>query len=606
MVGTVSWHARVTTVLRGSPVFGLLDEEVLAELVQDLSCSSVAGGTLVVREGDVADSVIIVVSGRLRVWREGRAGELLLYNEIGPGESVGEPGLLLQQARTANVTALRDSTLAILSRPAFESLLSRQPLAINRVFSQALYNYLRHSTHGPERSQAQSYVLVPLHPGSAAQVVARELVQAFGRRGRVCHVDASGQEGYGLNAGNLEEGIGQLDELESGHDFLIYEAEAQLSPWTRQVVRHADQVIFVAAHDAAPELSAIEARLAGEPGYSMKRKHLVLLHPARGERCVATSAWRNARNVERVYPLRSGNADDFARLGRFLTGTAVGLVLGGGGARGFAHLGVLKALEESGIPVDLIGGNSMGALIGAQYVLGTALDEIRDNIRAFAAGGEIPALPAVSLLSGRRMERNLKRLFGDITIDALWRPFFAAACNLSHACTTVQDNGMLWRAVLASNSPAGLLPPVVHEGNLLVDGAILDNVPVAAMRVRLGTPNERRRGNGFIIAVDVDVRDELSVDPDLERLSAWRTLKGLFGSRARPQPGIGSILYRAGHIGSLLQRERTVAAADFYLEPPVSSFALMGYRRASEIAEVGYRYALAEIERWDSQQRTPR
>jgi NTE family protein/lysophospholipid hydrolase len=189
-------------------------------------------------------------------------------------------------------------------------------------------------------------------------------------------------------------------------------------------------------------------------------------------------------------------------------------------------------------------------------------------------------------------------MFGDQDIEQLWNPFFAAACNLSRACTTVQESGLLWRAVLASNSPAGLLPPVLHNGDLLVDGAILDNVPVDAMRSRLSTPFELRRGNGTIIAIDVDVRDDMAVDPSMARLSVSKTIKGYFSASGEACPGIGDILYRAGHIGGLHQRGRTMAMADHYLQPPVADFPLMSYRRAAEIAEVGYRYAMEEIGQW--------
>jgi NTE family protein/lysophospholipid hydrolase len=241
----------------------------------------------------------------------------------------------------------------------------------------------------------------------------------------------------------------------------------------------------------------------------------------------------------------------------------------------------------------------MGALIGAQYACGVPIDEIRERTQRFALGGERPTLPLISLLSGKRLERDLRRMFGETRIEQLWRPFFAAACNLSQVCTTVQDSGLLWRAVLASNSPAGLLPPVIYNGDLLVDGAILDNVPVSAMRGRLGTPLERRRGNGRVIAVDVDVRENLCVHPETTRLSVWRTLKGYLRASGEVSPSIAAILYRAGHIGGMHERARTMAMADYCLEPPVSAYPLMAYRRADEIAEAGYRYAMEEIAGWD-------
>lgn len=598
MTGGGKWQAQLMSVLRASPVFGLLDDDVLVELADSLECRPVTGGTLVLREGEIADSMVIVVSGRLRVWRTDPAGGLLLYNEIGPGESVGETTTILHQPRTANVTALRDCILAVLSRDAFEALLVRRPVALNRVFSQAIFDYLRHTTQAPEQRSARSFVVIPLHPASGADIVAAELTKAFAARGRADHLRYTGASWQDAGAGSLEDSIGQLDELERRFDYLVYEAEPTVSAWTRIAVRQSDQVIFVASSEDSAGTTGMERLLAGEPGFAMKRKHLVVLHPAHADHPDSPVRWRTGRDVERIYSLRKDRSADFSRLGRFLTDSAIGIVLGGGGARGFAHLGVLRALDEAGIPVDLIGGNSMGALIGAQYAAGLSLGTILEQTRAFALRGEFPTLPAISLLSGRRLERDLKRMFGDATIDTLWRGYFASACNLTQACTTVQDSGYLWQAVLASNSPAGLLPPVVLDGDLLVDGAILDNVPVEAMRARLGTPLERRRGNGTIIAVDVEIRDDLSVDPRLTRLSIWNALKGYIGMAPRRQPGIGDILYRAEHIGGLRQRSRAVAIADLYLEPPLADFNLLAYRQAEEIAETGYHHAIVEIERW--------
>jgi predicted acylesterase/phospholipase RssA/CRP-like cAMP-binding protein len=590
-------HEKVVKVLRASRGFGTLGGDVLDALANALEFRDYSGGAMVFREGEASDSMLFVVSGGLRVSRRDSVGDLYLYNEVRPGQSVGEVGLILQQTRTADVTAVRDSTVAVLSRASYEELLMRHPLELNRVFVRTIYDFMRHTAPVVDQQYAQSYVVVPLHVGAGADEVARALVAAFGTMGRVHHLrpPAADEASAALLA---PFGAHMSDELENNHDFLVYEAEAAASSWTRRAFRQADQVIFVASAGSAQELGEIEQRLTEEPGFPMKRKHLVLLHPDDARTPVDVGKWRGVRQFERIYPVRGAHDADFARLARFLTGTAVGVVLGGGGARGFAHLGVLRALEENGIPVDLIGGNSMGALIGAQYACGVPLDEIRRRTQAFAAGGERLTLPVISIVSGKRVERDLKKMFGETTIDDLWRPFFAAACNLSKGGTSVQDSGPLWRAVLASNSPAGLFPPVLDRGDLLVDGAILENVPVEAMRVRLGTPLEKRRGNGTIIAIDVDVRDRLGADPTLTRLSVWSTLKGLVSPNSSGSPSIAAILYSAGHIGGANQRGRTIAQADHYLEPPVAEFSLMGYKRSQEIADVGYRYAIEKIAKW--------
>lgn len=595
MSPTAPLSDQVHSVLRASKLFGALAPAHLALLEAQLRVEAVQAGSHVFREGEASDSLVIVLAGRLRVTRVDARGNLLLYNELCPGESQGEAGLMLGQPRPANLIALRDSHIARLDRQGFEALLRAEPIVFNHLFSQALFHYLRHIQQLQERRRAQCVALVPLHPGDEAQALALELLSALGDGARLLEP--------GEAAFDLLHAQQRIEQLETEAEVLLIRAEPQPSAWTRFALRQADQVVFVSSPGQSPLPSGFERRLREEPGFEFKRQHLALLHGPDTVRPSAPAPWRKERSqLERVLLMRRGQSADAQRLARFLTGRAVGIVLGGGGARGFAHLGVIQAMDEAGIPIDLVGGNSMGALIGSQYVLGHSLAEIRERIVAFAAGGERPTLPVVSLLSGRRMERDLKQLCqlgnAEAQVDALWLPFFTAACNLSRACTTVLDHGPLWRAVLASNSPAGLLPPVLYNGDLLVDGAILDNVPVEAMRQRLGTPLERRRGNGTVIAIDVDVREPLNVDESVDRLSPWAKLRGV-KSNGQPLPGIGEILYRAGHMGGLTQRGKTIGLSDFYLEPPVSDFSLMAYKRAEEVVARGYEYARGEIARWD-------
>ena len=603
MAAQADFRANIIEVLHASPVFGVLPQVVIDALARVLQPVAVPGGSAVVREGEASDGMMFVISGGLRVSRRNATGQLLLYNELRPGMSFGEVGLILRQPRAADVVAVRDSVLAVLRREDFETLLAQHPLALNQVFVRAIYNYLRHTEEHAVRLHAQTFVVIPLQEGTAGKAVAISLSEVFSKLGRT-HLLAPPKHhrgpsnGLSIHVQSAQDMALYQDALEEGSDYLVYEAEADASEWTMRAFRQADQVIFVTRANEPVLEGALERHLKQQPSFSMKRLHLVVLHPADTLAPSDSSNWRQGRTFERTYPVRKNRVDDFERLSRFLTGTAVGVVLGGGGARGFAHVGVLRAMQEAGIPIDLIGGNSMGALIAAQYALGVPLDEIISRTRTFARGGERPTFPIISLVSGKRVARDLRKMFGDTAVDGLWIPFFAAACNLTKGCTTAQDTGPLWRAVLASNSPAGLFPPVLFNGDMLVDGAILENVPVEAMRARLGTPLERRRGNGTVIAIDVDVLEPMRVDPTLTRLSAWSTIKGYFSPQSHPSPGIADILYRAGHIGGLNQRSRTIAQADLYMEPPVKTFALMAYRRADEIAEVGYQYAMKHIEKW--------
>ena len=204
--------------------------------------------------------------------------------------------------------------------------------------------------------------------------------------------------------------------------------------------------------------------------------------------------------------LRCDHRADAARLVRMITGTACGLVLGGGAPRGFAHLGVLRALEEAGVPIDVVGGTSVGALIGAFCALGLNDSErVERAVAAFTRSGSLvrPTLPLVAVSPGRRVDRLLAEHLGPGLIKDLPRRFFCVSANLTRAEEVIHDRGPLWPAVRASLSMPGIFPPVYSDGDLLIDGGALDTVPVEIMRGRVGS--------GYIIAVDLS--------PDVEPLT---------------------------------------------------------------------------------------
>jgi predicted acylesterase/phospholipase RssA/CRP-like cAMP-binding protein len=593
---------RLRELLTQNSEFSQLTDVVLQDLVDGLKFKYVPGGHQIAKEGEPSDSLFILVSGRLRMSRRNENNKLLLFNEIFPGECIGETGMAIEQPYTVDIFAIRDSIIANLTKANFEALLVRHPISINRIFTQAIFNQSHHIRQSREHRLSQTLAVVPLHPDVDAKSIAIGLSETLKKSGQTCYLSAEwGRARVSAVNGSPNQPDLQFDKdrLEAENEFLVYEAEAGISQWTLHVCRQADQILFAANADKPPDQVEIEKALAFDPGFAFVRKHLLLIHTKRS-RCVDNMVrWKSETDVERVYPVCLDSQSDFSRLARFLTSSAVGLVLGGGGARGFAHLGVLRALEESGVPVDLIGGNSMGALIGALYAYGVPRAEIHELILKYTRKGARLNLPFLSLLSSAPFENQLRHFFGDTLIESLWLPFFATACNLSKANTAVLDHGLLWKAVLASNSPAGLLPPVVHRGDLLVDGGILENVPVSAMRSRLGVELERRRGNGTVIAVDVDIRGDLAAPPELDKIKPLDVVKARLSRSSPSVPGMVDILLQAGHIGGMAQRAKTIAMADLYLEPPVRGYSLMKYKNAAEIIEIGYRYATEQVARWN-------
>jgi len=269
-------------------------------------------------------------------------------------------------------------------------------------------------------------------------------------------------------------------------------------------------------------------------------------------------------------------------------------VLGGGGARGFAHIGVIRALREGGVPIDLVGGTSMGAILAAQCAMGRDDREmLAMTRRAFLGrpGRSDLTLPLVALHSGRATSRRLKNMFDDRTIEDLPIGYFCVSCNLTRAQVDVHDRGPVWFWARVSCSVPGLLPPVPYHGDLLVDGGLLDNLPVAEMRRRLG---------GFVAAVDVSVAVDLSVSTELAAEAPWsgtsqvsRLLTG------RPSlPNIVNVLMRTAEISSVRDSRVSGSPADLYLHVPVEGIAMTDFASLDRIVALGYEYTMRRLEEY--------
>jgi predicted acylesterase/phospholipase RssA len=381
-----------------------------------------------------------------------------------------------------------------------------------------------------------------------------------------------------------------LASREDEHRFVLYAADPRDERFTDMAVHHADLILLVGRAGDATAVQDWERRTFEGTDAPVARRALVVCHD-RGSIANGTAAWLEHRMLDFHVHVRQDVAGDIDRLARILAGKALGLVLGGGAARGFAHLGVYRALHEAGLAIDWFGGASIGAVMAAGIV--TAADP-EDAIvrarRAFVDGrpfGDI-TVPIISFLRGRRMERLIdKHLPG--AIEDLPVPFFCVSSNLGHGTVQLHDRGSLPRALRASVSLPGIFPPAVVNGQLAVDGGILDNLPVDRMRAR---------PVGRVVAVDLSSRKDYAVNYDAVP-SPWRVLAGrtLPLSRRYRVPSPMSSMLMAMSIGAIESARVAGARADLLIRPPVGSFSFTDVRTFDRVVEAGYvagRQALAD------------
>ncbi len=387
-----------------------------------------------------------------------------------------------------------------------------------------------------------------------------------------------------------------LDEQESKYRFIVYQADMTITAWTKWCIRRADQILLVAdTTNPAPRDDMKIALLNAECITTNVSRILVLLHPDGSQEPSGTQQWLSAWPVKNHHHIRWDREADFERLARFLSGRATGLVLGGGGARGLSHFGVFLAFKEAGVPIDMIGGTSMGAIVGAQCAADWDKETFIDINKKGVAKNPFKeyTLPIISLMGSKKLDALLKMGLGDMQIEDLWTNFFCISSNITTSEMVVHRQGLLRDALKASGAIPGISEPVLMNHNLLVDGGILNNLPGDVMRQFCNT----------IIVVDVGGKTNLTMDYD-KIPSPWKVL----WSRISPfkqsikTPSILNVILAATVLSSRQRANRVKADADLYLRPPVDRFGLLEISALEELVEVGYQYAKKEIEKWKNQE----
>lgn len=581
---------------------GLIDEAAIDMLRGRLRWLQLAGGETLMRQGEPGEELYLLVSGRLRVYIE-EDEQRRIVREVSRGEVVGEMSLIAEAPRSATVVAIRDSVLVSLGKEDFAQLQTTSP-QVTLALTRQIIGRLRTERGPTVADRPVTMAVLPVSDGVDALAFARELAAELAPRGRVVvldaaeverrvraeHAAASGDDGHAQRSVAIT-----FDELEGTHDYLLLVGDATPSEWTHRCTRHADEILLLADAQAVPALHPNEsAFLVDRPPHAEAAEILVLLHPADAPMPRGTSRWLGRRPLRDHIHLRRGHARDMARLARIQSRTAVGLVLAGGGARGFAHLGVFRALQERGIEIDYVGGTSIGAVMATLVATDRPWQALQAVARAeFGRGptGDYTLLPLLSLIKGRRLRRILNLAIAESVgegagIEDLWKNYFCIATNFSKAGEVVLRQGDLVRSLLASTAIPGALPPVVVDGDLLCDGGTFNNFPVDVMR--------RMRGVGTVIGVDLNASKARRIELD-ELPSGWAMLIDRLRPRSRRRyrlPSLPVLLINSTILYSLSRQRQARALTDLYFNPPLDRVGMLDWKRFDQVVQQGYEHAL--------------
>ena len=582
-----SARLRLRKALHLAPLFADLDEKSMAAIEGELSLLLLPGGAPLFRQGEPADAVYVVASGCLGVFRhedEDSADEPILMAEITPGNIVGEMSLLSHSQRTRSVAALRDSEVWRLARGSFDKLTALHP----EVLPALMRNVAVRNAMGPtkRRRQPRTFALLPSGPDVPSARFAVLLAGALGRIG--AQVQMLGSE-------SLNEDPEWFARCEMESSFVLYRADPTATEWTGLCLRQADCLIVVRlGDDDRPTMLPFEIESVQTGAVFHRRRELVLLHEGHDPQPGSTSPMLAGGLYGQHHHVRLDIHSDIDRLARLLTGHAVGVVMAGGGARAFAHIGVVKALRSSGVPIDLVGGTSMGAIVAAGVGSRWADDELAERFRrAFVNTNPLSdyTLPLISLYAGRRVTRLLRMAFGEKEIEDLILPFYCVTANLTTSNADVHTVGKLWRSLRASVAIPGVIPPFNEAGEVHVDGGVIDNFPVRTMR---------RLGRGITIGVDIDTGGALAAGAGvMEPWSTWQFFRRLIWKRNEtlPIPSIVRILLRSALVASTARAQEDRQAADLLIVPPMDHIDLLDWTSFDAAIELGYRTTMDALDK---------
>ncbi|XP_037919482.1 neuropathy target esterase sws isoform X1 [Hermetia illucens] len=586
-------------------------------------------GRAVYRQDENSDSTYIVLSGRMRSVITQASGKKEIVGEYGKGDLVGIVEMITSTSRTTTVMAVRDSEIAKLPEGLFNAIKLRYPIVVTKLISLLSHRILGSMQSKPGATTLEAnpvthkfstVALVPVGDDVPLTAFTYELYHSLCAIGPTLRLTSDVvRKALGptiLESQNEYRLTSWLAQQEDRNIITLYQCDNALSAWTQRCMRQADVILIVGIGDRSTSVGKFEREI---DRLAMRtQKELVLLHPeATNAKPHNTILWLNMRPwvtnhhhiqcpkrmftrksqyrindlYSRVLMSEPNMHSDFSRLARWLTGNSVGLVLGGGGARGAAHIGMIKAMQEAGIPIDMVGGVSIGAFMGALWCAERNITTVTQKAREWSKkmtqwGRQLLDLtyPITSMFSGREFNQTIRETFGDIYIEDLWIPYFTLTTDITASCSRTHTNGSLWRFVRASMSLSGYMPPLCDpsDAHLLLDGGYCNNLPADVMR---------NLGAEHIIAVDVGSQDDTDLTNYGDDLSGWWLLYKKWNPFTSPVkvPDLPDIQSRLAYVSCVRQLEK-VKNSDYceYIRPPIDKYKTLAFGSFDEIRDVGY------------------
>ncbi len=537
---------------------------------------SLPGGAALFMAGEPADQLFMLRTGRLAAIRREGGQETRFLGLIRAGEPAGEMSMITGAPHSADLIAVRDCEILALPRAAFFRAIETEP-ALMIELARLMIGRVREATETASLTGPSVFGFIGVAPGVEVRALVERIAGAVRRLGYSAAV-------AGVEARTAP--TAWFSNIEHAHDFVFYAAEDDETGWKALLARQVDRLVRVAPGGAPPAPNLGSAGLG--PLQAQRLVDLILVQPPDADAPIGSEAWAGALAPSRLFQVREAHGPDVERMARVIAGQAVSLVLSGGAARAYAHIGAVAALRERQVPIDFVAGVSTGAVIAAGVAMGWSDAELDRRIRkAFVETSPLDdiAFPLVAMTHGRKVRARLAEHFGDREIGDLWLPFFCVSSNLTTGVYELHRRGLLREALRASLALPGILPPVVKGADVLVDGAVINNFPADIMRSIQPGP---------IVGVDVGRGRSVDAQDLMDPASVWRWL--LSGAWRRGPP-IVSLLMRAATVTTGPNIAAAREATDVLVLPMVDDIEIRDWKAYVPAVAAGRQATLAALDK---------
>ena len=550
----------------GSDTSAILDNSVLEFLQKN---------EVLFHRGETGGEMYILLNGSLEAHLE-TEGRNEVLGIISSGECVGEMALLQDGVRSTSITARRESVLLKIGKKEFDQLSAMNPLLqlhLNKIIIERLKR--QNEKTEPTKIRSKFIAFFPLDEGVSTNTYSEAFVRYWRESKRITVL----QEGDFEYKSKLDFFL-KINELES-NDYVIMPCTGH-GDWSSMCMNNADKVVYFAKGDNNILISNDIASSL------IHRDELILAFDSAPKDIAGYFKYFQPNKIFRHQVKNKQHQD---RIIRIISETAICLVLGGGGAHGLANLGVLKALLEHNIPIDIVGGSSVGSIFAATIAQDWEYEYIYQNID-YHLSKKNPlndyTLPIVALLKGKKMKKMLRKHF-DLPMEDLWKNMFAVASNLSTSKTEIIQSGALDVAIAASISIPGILPPVLFKQGLLIDGGVLNNLPSDIMKSLY---------NGYIISVDVVTPKERTIEHEYPLSNRQFIKNTVTGKKRNYVPGTMNTILKSVTLASIERSPEKKRHSHIYLTPRINK-GFLAWKAIKSFEDEGYNTTQSQLREMD-------